>query len=157
MAKKKNSETEEQKVSERQPSDYTLSVQEKTKLKYGRMVGLVYFIAAQEGREKPTSEDLAKAAEDCKVSVQTIKTACKMHDCEWDVVRKATVSENKTVWLPVIAAILRGETLEEAGRKGGISKQRASHIREAMIEAKVFEAAEEFVLRTALPELTSKK
>lgn len=123
-----------------------------TREKHAQMANLAKSYAAEGGRTAPTAEDLARTARSFAVSVATIKKACKAHGCDWQRRKRGRISENRTMWLPVIAAILRGETLEEAGKAGGVSKQWASHIRNAMIDTGIFEAAEQYVLRQLPPD-----
>lgn len=121
------------------------------------IVATCEFFAFEQGRESVNTSDIRLTSEKLGVSEQIVKKALRSNGIEWKDEKTSVASLTKSNILPVIAAILRGQTLEEAGQAGGVTKQWASAIRQSMIDSGIFEAAEYYVIRTALMKQKEKK
>ena len=117
----------------------------------------VEYFALELGREKVNLHDIRRTAEKFGLSENIVKRALQSQGIDWTSEVGSVANVTNTNVFPVIASILRGETLEKAGKAGGVTKQWASSIRKSMIEHDIFGAAEHYVINTSILNLPDTK
>lgn len=110
----------------------------------------VEYFALEMGREQINLHDIRRTAEKLDISENIVKRALQSQGIEWTTETASVANVTNTNIFPVVAAILRGETLESAGKAGGVTKQWASSIRKSMLEHNIFGAAETYVINTSI-------